>query len=345
MNNVQLIAQAVDSFIFSYFATIPELYNQVVEARFKTNEKKYTSYELEILNRKFKVQQKIGRSWPIFMKSEDNVEIKLRITHPKEKAGMEIQIPKNILWNGDPFPEVEKIVQLVVQNFGEGDFCPTRIDLCRIYQMPKELILDEGERALFTGYWREFHNFYSSRGKRADQITGFRFGSFRTQTVYFKVYLKSLELEENEKSFDITKYFSSEISSESDIISFEVTYESQFLRGRQITSIETLKSSLAGLWEYATQTYIVQRDGNYTNKEVRKRPLSDLWKKVSSPWSNEHYSRLIDKELSDSKRLSNTLKKKKKLQKLYKDIYGDETPLDSDYQKLLKDSELKRGKK
>lgn len=278
------VGSFIDSLNVDFYADNPEGYNRKIEALFKREDKKFKTFNVDFLGYNFKCEFKMGRGYPIYLISGDGLEIKMTITHPTTQPSIQVKFPKKWLWT-NKLKDTFVLRQRLVEEFGSGVFIPKRIDLNKHIQ---GYLLSEEDRFGFVGNFRKGNTYYATDWTRKDDVTGYRFGSPKNKTISFKIYNKTLEVEER-GSLDPTPFYFRELSSLGDILTFEVTFDSQFLSKMGVSSLEILQDRVSTLWTYATFEYIQQKELISSDSNIHRRRVSSLWSLIQEPWDNLNY--------------------------------------------------------
>lgn len=278
------VGSFIDSLNVDFYADNPEDYNRKVETLFKREDKKFKTFNVDFLGHKFKCEFKMGRGYPIYLISTDGLEIKMTITHPTTQPSIQVKFPKKWLWT-NKLKDAFVLRQRLVEEFGSGVFIPKRIDLNKHFQ---GYLLSEEDRFGFVGNFRKGSTYYATDWTRKDDVTGYRFGSPKNKTISFKIYNKTLEVEER-GSLDPIPFYFNELNSLQDVFTFEVSFDSQFLSKMGINTLEILQDKLGSLWTYATFEYIQQKELSSTDSNIHRRKVSALWSLLQEPWDNIAY--------------------------------------------------------
>lgn len=278
---IVLHARFIDSLTIVYFANDASVFNNNIQRLFG-EQSKFVKTDMELFGYQFSAEIQKGRRYPITLVSEEGVDIRATLTHPSTNPSMEIKLCHPLIWNGCAIKTMQSIAKAISKELGEGDFVVQRCDLC-IHVSGYDFTHDD--RSNFTGNFRDKTTYYAAHSKRNDVLTGFKFGTPKGKTLYFKIYNKTLEIRER-KSWDPSPYYSVPLT-DRDVWCLEATFEQSRLREFNIDSLESLEVKLPSLWKYSTSEYIQLKEEKSNDSKISRRPASEMWSYVQNAWGEE----------------------------------------------------------
>ena len=277
----------LDSLTCIYYANDPAKYNQNILSVFGEITK-FKNSTVDLFGYSFKLETRKGRSYPIFLKAEEGIEIRATITHPSTNPSIELKICRPLIWSSqNPLEYMKKLGEEIKKTFCDGDIVIRRVDLNNHlsgYTFTHE------DRKNFTGKFREKTMYYSTSSKRNDELTGYRFGTPQGKTIFGIIYNKDNERSET-GSFDPSPFYSIP-RNENAIWCIEFSWERARLKDYGIDTLDELEASLANLWKVATVEFLHLKESDSNDTKISRRETSDVWQLVQSSWG-ESNKRLI----------------------------------------------------
>lgn len=329
----------IDSLTCIFYANDPSHYNQKILHVFGEINK-FKNSSLSLFGYDFKFEARKGRSYPIFLKAEEGIEIRATATHPSSNPSVEIKLCRPLIWSSNPLEIMKILSSRMMDVFGKGDLVIDRVDLCvhvSGYDFSHE------DRKNFTGKFRDKTTYYSTSSKRNDELTGFRFGTTSGKTIFFKIYNKTREVYER-NSHDPSPFYLIPKNANT-VWCLEATFERKRLKDYNVNTLDELALNLSSLWIVATSEFVQLKESNCNDSKMSRRRSSEFWKLVQLSWGGEDNGLSIPKADGKVKQLvlsRNQIRLKQALIGFNKNLgLGDKEKLLFEISKTITDKELK----
>lgn len=162
----------------------------------------------------------------------------------------------------------------------------TRIDLCCHIDNFK---LTDSDMNKFKGqYYTD--TVYRYRRK----INAMTFGSSATGRLYCRVYDKELEIKQKKQKTWFYQVWKNEGLKEDEVWNIEFQIMRDFLRERNVSSVEETIDFIPEIWKYCTETFLVKH--NNDNKNISRCTISAEWLEIQKTFEAVDYKEFIKQE-------------------------------------------------
>lgn len=198
-----------------------------------------------------------------------------------------IRIKAECLWSLGPERAWDEICSWVQNNIGGVITSKiSRIDLCC---HTDELILTHEDIETFKGTFFNM-NMYMYRRR----VTGMNFGSGNSNKIYCRIYDKTQEVKQKGQKlwfFEIWKRAGSEAKN---IWNIEFQINREFLKERNIETVENAFKALRAMWEYCTMEWIVKVD--LVNTRIERCPTNSTWKTIQKVFEKYKHHPMVKRK-------------------------------------------------
>ena len=234
----------------------------------------------------FEVKDKGARMFPYVL--EDNAyRIQLARSGKKNLPMAYVKVSAEYLAHKGPQAVQEELRELLLE-FGSlsGSNVVSRIDLAADFCSP--VVMDSWHRTAWVTRATEIHS-YSK-----DQIfTGWSIGM--GGVIGCRLYNKIQEIVHSGKSWAMNLWIPMGWKPGEDVWQLEFEFKREFLKGRGLSSLDSVMENLNGLWRYVTTEWLRLTIPNETDSTRARWPTHDLWDTLASVDWDSAQGVLLDK--------------------------------------------------
>lgn len=272
----RLLRLAVDSLYLSFSG-------ELNEAVFSTLKKLKTYAQSEHLDQEAKAQYPIGshifevkdRGAGLFPFVLVDNAYRIQVAKPSKTLPMAyVQISAEYLAHKRPLAILAELVA-ILSELGQltGSNTVSRVDLAADFSTP--VVMDSWHRSAWVTRATEIHSYAKDQ-----QFTGWTIGM--GGVIGCRLYDKVREILHSRKSWAMNLWLPAGWKPGEDVWRLEFEFKRDFLKDRQLGSLESVLSSLNGLWSYATTEWLRLTVPNEADATRARWPTHHLWTSLAS---------------------------------------------------------------
>lgn len=285
----RLLRLAVDSLYLSYPGDItPEVLAVLhkLKARAQSDHpEEQASAQYPLGSHIFEVKDKGARMFPFVL--EDNA-YRIQLSKPGKRLPMAyVKVSAEYLAHKGPV-EVGKELQELLVEFGQitGSNMVSRIDLAADFTSP--VVMDSWHRSAWVTRATEIHSYAKDQ-----EFTGWTIGM--GGVIGCRLYDKVQEICHSGKAWTMNQWIPMGWKPGEEVWRLEFEFKRDFLKDRQLSSLDSVLDNLNGLWSYATTEWLRLTVPNEADSTRSRWPTHSLWIALASvDWESAH-SLLLDK--------------------------------------------------
>ena len=285
----RLLRLAVDSLYLSYPGDITPavlaVLTKLKERAQSDHPEHQASAQYPLGSHIFEVKDKGARMFPFVL--EDNA-YRIQISKPGKRLPMAyVKVSAEYLAHKGP-AEVGRELQELLPEFGglTGSNMVSRIDLAADFTSP--VVMDSWHRSAWVTRATEIHSYAKDQ-----EFTGWTVGM--GGAIGCRLYDKVREIVHSGKAWTIDQWIPMGWKPGEEVWRLEFEFKRDFLKDRQLSSLETVLDNLNGLWSYATTEWLRLTVPNEADSTRSRWPTHSLWIALASvDWETAH-SVLLDK--------------------------------------------------
>ena len=213
---------------------------------------------------------------------------------------IKIRISSEALWSLGFLKSYEIIRNWIEDVFGEiSKESVYRVDLCN----HSNLDFITNYKKIYKGKFKKNSLFYSR-----NDINSICFGSRKNNLIYCRIYNKTLEINETKNKQWFKEIWKKQNLNINNVWNLEFEIKSEFLRSKNISTVNQVFEHLQDLWRYCTEQWLVQVIPNKTR--ISRCSISKQWLEIQNAFNDFSSKGLINKDVvneNDSKILIPTI--------------------------------------
>lgn len=232
----------------------------------------------------FRVHDKGARLFPFIL--EDNA-YRIQIAKPGKKLPMAyVKVSAQCLAHRGP-QAVQEELHAILSEFGAvGSNLVSRIDLAADFITP--VVMDSWDRSAWVTRASEIHNYSCDQ-----KFTGWTIGLGGQMGC--RLYDKVQEIVHSGKVWNFDLWTAHGWSPGEEVWRLEFQFEREFLKSRQLSTLDSVLERLSGLWGYATSGWLRLTVPSENDATRSRWPLHPLWVSLAFvDWGSAH-SILLDR--------------------------------------------------
>lgn len=232
----------------------------------------------------FRVHDKGAKLFPFIL---DDNSYRIQISKPGKKLPMAyVKVSAQCLAHKGPHSVLEEL-HTILSEFGlVGSTLVSRIDLAADFITP--VVMDSWDRSAWVTRASDIHSYSSDQ-----KFTGWTVGL--GGQIGCRLYDKMREVIYSGKVWNFDLWAAHGWTPGEEVWRLEFQFEREFLKSRQLSSLESVLERLDGLWGYATSGWLRLTVPSETDTTRSRWPLHPLWVALSMvKWKSAH-SVLLDK--------------------------------------------------
>ncbi len=301
----RLLRLAVDSLYLSYPGDLhPKVLSRLIDLKNKAQSphlEEQARAQYAVGDHIFAVHDKGARMFPFVL--DDNA-YRIQLSRPGKKLPMAyVKVSAEYLAHKGPRAIQEELEGLLAQ-FGEvtGRNMVSRIDLAADFSSPCDM--DSWHRSAWVTRAVEIHNYAKDQ-----QFTGWTVGM--GGIIAARLYDKTAEINQSGKAWAMNLWLPMGWEPGQQVWRLEFEFKRDYLKERQLSSLDSVLVNLNGLWRYATTEWLRLTEPNPNDTTRARWPTHPLWVALASvDWDTSGgvlLKRFNNARLPDEKRLYSTV--------------------------------------
>lgn len=267
----RLLRLAVDSLYLSFPGDIrPDVLAALMELKARAQSdhpEQQASAQYPLGSHIFEVKDKGARMFPFVL--EDNA-YRIQLSKPGKRLPMAyVKVSAEYLAHKGP-KEVGNELQELLPEFGDltGTNMVSRIDLAADFTSP--VVMDSWHRSAWVTRATEIHSYAKDQ-----EFTGWTIGM--GGIIGCRLYDKVREIVHSGKAWAMNLWIPMGWRPGEEVWRLEFEFKREFLKDRQLSSLESVLANLNGLWSYATTEWLRLTVPNDADATRSRWPTHNLW--------------------------------------------------------------------
>lgn len=200
---------------------------------------------------------------------------------------IKIRISSQALWSMGFEKSYSTIINWIKNIFGNiSTELVYRVDLCNHSNM--DFVTDY--KKIYKGNFKKQTLNYSG-----NNINAICFGSRKNKLIYCRIYNKTLEIKETKNKQWFKDIWKNNDLNIDDVWNLEFELKSEFLRSKNINTVNDVFEHLQDLWKYCTEQWLIKVIPNKTR--ISRCSTSPNWLEIQNAFNKFSSKGLIDKKL------------------------------------------------